>query len=212
MHHKEGWEKENSWLIKIDFVCPRVRAGVGATETGYRDVRASRTRATESSVIPSFRWWRLSTLLMVRWFGSRVKRVQTSFCAFSVWSSSESARWLRLAALSPFVSVALLTDIHFFISCLRVQGLENSLCVMRNLSYQLYSELPPSVQLRLEGPSRASANREIETIGCFTLYSKKNVEVRAGGEGAGVIHPCGALCLDPHHLQNLLHIRVATVC
>ncbi|XP_035760139.1 plakophilin-3-like, partial [Neolamprologus brichardi] len=76
------------------------------------------------------------------------------------------------------------------LSCLRVQGLENSLCVMRNLSYQLYSELPPSVQLRLEGPSRASANREIETIGCFTLYSKKNVEVRAGGEGAGVIHPC----------------------
>uniref|UniRef100_A0A3P9AZA9 Plakophilin 3 n=1 Tax=Maylandia zebra TaxID=106582 RepID=A0A3P9AZA9_9CICH len=56
------------------------------------------------------------------------------------------------------------------------KGLENSLCVMRNLSYQLYSELPPSVQLRLEGPSRASANREIETIGCFTLYSKKNVE------------------------------------
>uniref|UniRef100_I3J669 Plakophilin 3 n=1 Tax=Oreochromis niloticus TaxID=8128 RepID=I3J669_ORENI len=73
------------------------------------------------------------------------------------------------------------------------KGLENSLCVMRNLSYQLYSELPPSVQLRLEGPSRASANREIETIGCFTLHSKKNVEVRAGGEGAGVIHPCGAL-------------------
>uniref|UniRef100_I3J670 Plakophilin 3 n=1 Tax=Oreochromis niloticus TaxID=8128 RepID=I3J670_ORENI len=58
------------------------------------------------------------------------------------------------------------------------KGLENSLCVMRNLSYQLYSELPPSVQLRLEGPSRASANREIETIGCFTLHSKKNVEVR----------------------------------
>lgn len=56
------------------------------------------------------------------------------------------------------------------------KGLENSLCVMRNLSYQLYSELPPSVQLRLEGPTRASANREIETIGCFTLYSKKNVE------------------------------------
>ncbi|CAI5646477.1 unnamed protein product [Oreochromis niloticus] len=56
------------------------------------------------------------------------------------------------------------------------KGLENSLCVMRNLSYQLYSELPPSVQLRLEGPSRASANREIETIGCFTLHSKKNVE------------------------------------
>ncbi|KAF3833211.1 hypothetical protein F7725_026876, partial [Dissostichus mawsoni] len=56
------------------------------------------------------------------------------------------------------------------------KGLENSLCVMRNLSYQLYTELPPSVRLRLEGPSRASASRESEAIGCFTMYNKKNNE------------------------------------
>nr|XP_019935770.1 PREDICTED: plakophilin-3-like [Paralichthys olivaceus] len=54
------------------------------------------------------------------------------------------------------------------------KGLENSLCVMRNLSYQLYTELPSSVRHRLEGPSRASASREIDTMGCFTLYNKKN--------------------------------------
>uniref|UniRef100_H3C3K8 Plakophilin 3 n=1 Tax=Tetraodon nigroviridis TaxID=99883 RepID=H3C3K8_TETNG len=58
------------------------------------------------------------------------------------------------------------------------KGLENSLCVMRNLSYQLYTELPPSVRLRLEGPRRATAIRESEPIGCFTLYSKKDTEQR----------------------------------
>ncbi|XP_022598181.1 plakophilin-3-like isoform X1 [Seriola dumerili] len=56
------------------------------------------------------------------------------------------------------------------------KGLENSLCVMRNLSYQLYTELPPSVRLRLEGQTRASASRENTSIDCFTLYSKKNTE------------------------------------
>ncbi|XP_038556729.1 plakophilin-3-like isoform X2 [Micropterus salmoides] len=56
------------------------------------------------------------------------------------------------------------------------KGLENSLCVMRNLSYQLYTELSPSVRLRLEGPTRASASRDSEAIGCFTLYSKKDTE------------------------------------
>ncbi|XP_047437002.1 plakophilin-3-like isoform X2 [Mugil cephalus] len=56
------------------------------------------------------------------------------------------------------------------------KGLENSLCVMRNLSYQLYSELPPSVRLHLEGPTRASASRNSETIGCFTVYTKKSRE------------------------------------
>nr|XP_054588408.1 stabilin-1 isoform X5 [Nothobranchius furzeri] len=58
------------------------------------------------------------------------------------------------------------------------KGLENSLCVMRNLSFQLYSELPPSVRLHLEGPSRASVSRDSDTIGCFTLHSKKATEQR----------------------------------
>ncbi|XP_035484183.1 plakophilin-3-like isoform X1 [Scophthalmus maximus] len=58
------------------------------------------------------------------------------------------------------------------------KGLENSLCVMRNLSYQLYTELPPSVRLRLEGPTRASGSRDTDTMGCFTMYNKKNTEQR----------------------------------
>ncbi|MED6283910.1 hypothetical protein CHARACLAT_013875 [Characodon lateralis] len=48
---------------------------------------------------------------------------------------------------------------------------------MRNLSYQLYAELPPSVRLHLEGPSRATPSRTTEMIGCFTLQSKKNTEL-----------------------------------
>ncbi|KAM4596887.1 plakophilin-3 [Fundulus diaphanus] len=58
------------------------------------------------------------------------------------------------------------------------KGLENSLCVMRNLSYQLFAELPPSVRLHLEGPSRASASRTTEIIGCFTVQSKKATELQ----------------------------------
>ncbi|XP_076011457.1 plakophilin-3-like isoform X2 [Genypterus blacodes] len=56
------------------------------------------------------------------------------------------------------------------------KGLENSLCVLRNLSYQLYSELPLSVRHRLEGPTRASASRQSEPIGCFALNSKHTKE------------------------------------
>lgn len=62
-------------------------------------------------------------------------------------------------------------------SVLHVEGLENCLCVMRNLSYQLYTELPASVRLRLEGPRRSTAVRDSDAIGCF-LYSKKDTEVR----------------------------------
>ncbi|CAN9506901.1 unnamed protein product [Ophioblennius macclurei] len=56
------------------------------------------------------------------------------------------------------------------------KGFENSLCIMRNLSYQLYTELPPSARLHLDGPVRSSAPRESDTIGCFSLYNKRKPE------------------------------------
>uniref|UniRef100_UPI003AAC57F1 plakophilin-3-like n=1 Tax=Centroberyx gerrardi TaxID=166262 RepID=UPI003AAC57F1 len=56
------------------------------------------------------------------------------------------------------------------------KGLENSLCVLRNLSYQLYMELPPSIRHRLEGPTRASVTRDSQAIGCFTLHTKNTKE------------------------------------
>ncbi|XP_077424861.1 plakophilin-3-like [Vanacampus margaritifer] len=53
------------------------------------------------------------------------------------------------------------------------KGVENAVCVLRNLSYQLYSEIPPSALLRLEGPTRAEDSGKTEAIGCFTPQSKK---------------------------------------
>uniref|UniRef100_A0A8C2K8V2 Plakophilin 3a n=1 Tax=Cyprinus carpio TaxID=7962 RepID=A0A8C2K8V2_CYPCA len=53
------------------------------------------------------------------------------------------------------------------------KGVENAVCVLRNLSFQLYSEIPPSALLRLEGPSRAQSSSKGEAIGCFTPNSKK---------------------------------------
>ncbi|XP_067297026.1 plakophilin-3 isoform X1 [Pseudorasbora parva] len=53
------------------------------------------------------------------------------------------------------------------------KGVENCVCVLRNLSYQLYSEIPASVQMRLEGPTRAQNVRHNDPIGCFTPQSKK---------------------------------------
>ncbi|XP_059367201.1 plakophilin-3-like isoform X2 [Carassius carassius] len=53
------------------------------------------------------------------------------------------------------------------------KGVENCVCVLRNLSYQLYSEIPASVLMRLEGPTRAQDTRHNDPIGCFTPQSKK---------------------------------------
>uniref|UniRef100_A0A4W5KG37 Plakophilin 3b n=1 Tax=Hucho hucho TaxID=62062 RepID=A0A4W5KG37_9TELE len=53
------------------------------------------------------------------------------------------------------------------------KGVENAVCVLRNLSYQLYSEIPPSAMLRLEGPTRGQDTSRSEAIGCFTPQSRK---------------------------------------
>ncbi|KAM7003010.1 plakophilin-3a isoform 2-T2 [Tautogolabrus adspersus] len=53
------------------------------------------------------------------------------------------------------------------------KGVENAACVLRNLSYQLYSEMPPSAMMRLEGPTRDQDSGKGEAIGCFTPQSRK---------------------------------------
>ncbi|XP_029993011.1 plakophilin-3a isoform X2 [Sphaeramia orbicularis] len=53
------------------------------------------------------------------------------------------------------------------------KGVENAVCVLRNLSYQLYNEIPPSALTRLEGPTRAQDTGKVEAIGCFTPKSRK---------------------------------------
>lgn len=58
------------------------------------------------------------------------------------------------------------------------QGVENAVCVLRNLSYQLYDEIPPTALLRLEGTNRNQTSSRGEPIGCFTPQSKKVKDVR----------------------------------
>uniref|UniRef100_A0A3Q3WWX2 Uncharacterized protein n=1 Tax=Mola mola TaxID=94237 RepID=A0A3Q3WWX2_MOLML len=53
------------------------------------------------------------------------------------------------------------------------KGIENAVCILRNLSYQLYSEIPPSASLRLDGPTRDQSSGKGEAIGCFTPHSRK---------------------------------------
>ncbi|XP_072291119.1 plakophilin-3-like [Eucyclogobius newberryi] len=53
------------------------------------------------------------------------------------------------------------------------KGVENAVCVLRNLSFQLYNEMPPSAIMRLEGKTRDQDTGKAEPIGCFTPRSKK---------------------------------------
>ncbi|KAG7315145.1 hypothetical protein KOW79_021233 [Hemibagrus wyckioides] len=58
------------------------------------------------------------------------------------------------------------------------KGVENCVCVLRNLSFQLYAEIPTSVQQRLEGRTRAQEIHRRDPIGCFTPQSKKTKDKR----------------------------------
>ncbi|KAK5902112.1 hypothetical protein CesoFtcFv8_007401 [Champsocephalus esox] len=53
------------------------------------------------------------------------------------------------------------------------KGVENSMCVLRNLSYQLYGEMPPTTLMRLEGPTRAQGSGMGDAIGCYTPQGQK---------------------------------------
>lgn len=62
---------------------------------------------------------------------------------------------------------------HALTASVCLQGVENALCILRNLSYQLYHEIPPSALMRLEGPTRGQDSGKGEAIGCFTPQSRK---------------------------------------
>lgn len=64
------------------------------------------------------------------------------------------------------------------------------MCVLRNLSYRLYDEMPPSALQRLEGRGRrdVAGAPPGEVVGCFTPQSRRLREVgtgRAAGKGRG---------------------------
>uniref|UniRef100_A0A8B9PQ45 Plakophilin-3 n=1 Tax=Apteryx owenii TaxID=8824 RepID=A0A8B9PQ45_APTOW len=69
--------------------------------------------------------------------------------------------------------------IHYVNSSLEVgksedKSVENAVCVLRNLSYRLYDEMPPSFLQRLEGHRRNNNSAMTgELVGCFSPQSKK---------------------------------------
>ncbi|XP_057286570.1 plakophilin-3 [Pezoporus wallicus] len=69
--------------------------------------------------------------------------------------------------------------IHYVNSSLEVgksedKSVENAVCVLRNLSYRLYDEMPPSSLQRLEGHRRSNSSTVTgELVGCFSPQSKK---------------------------------------
>lgn len=67
------------------------------------------------------------------------------------------------------------------------QSVENAVCVLRNLSYRLYDEMPPSSLQRLEGHRRNNSSMVTgELVGCFSPQSKKAREV-SGWEVVGTV-------------------------
>lgn len=64
------------------------------------------------------------------------------------------------------------------VPCFSPQSVENAVCVLRNLSYRLYDEMPPSSLQRLEGHRRNNGGTMTgELVGCFSPQSKKAREV-----------------------------------
>ncbi|XP_067849798.1 plakophilin-3-like isoform X2 [Heptranchias perlo] len=58
------------------------------------------------------------------------------------------------------------------------KSVENSACVLRNLSYRLYDEIPSYYQNRLEGPGRNDrSKKKDDVVGCFTPQSMKVKEI-----------------------------------
>ncbi|XP_036151579.1 plakophilin-3 [Myotis myotis] len=55
------------------------------------------------------------------------------------------------------------------------KSVENAVCVLRNLSYRLYDEMPPSALQRLEGRGRRdmAGAPPSEVVGCFTPQSRR---------------------------------------
>uniref|UniRef100_A0A8I3WMX6 Plakophilin 3 n=1 Tax=Callithrix jacchus TaxID=9483 RepID=A0A8I3WMX6_CALJA len=66
------------------------------------------------------------------------------------------------------------------------KSVENAVCVLRNLSYRLYDEMPPSALQRLEGRGRRdlAGAPPGEMVGCFTPQSRRLREVGTGLGGA----------------------------
>ncbi|XP_029952631.1 plakophilin-3 isoform X2 [Salarias fasciatus] len=86
------------------------------------------------------------------------------------------------------------------------KGVENAVCVLRNLSYQLYNEIPPSVSRRLEGPTRDQDSGKNDTVGCFAPQSRKAKNKRNTSQ-----HTYSAVSRVPKGMEWLWHPQIVGV-
>ncbi|XP_062973127.1 plakophilin-3 isoform X2 [Elgaria multicarinata webbii] len=63
------------------------------------------------------------------------------------------------------------------------KSVENAVCVLRNLSYRLYDEMPPSSLQRLEGQKRSDGvTMTSELVGCFSPQSRRARELHMNSD------------------------------
>ncbi|XP_068117467.1 plakophilin-3 isoform X1 [Hyperolius riggenbachi] len=83
------------------------------------------------------------------------------------------------------------------------KSVENAVCVLRNLSYRLYDEMPPSCLQRLEGSQRGRTTAG-DTVGCFTPQSRKLKEQQQGSNLATFAE----ISKDPKGVEWLWHPQI----
>lgn len=86
------------------------------------------------------------------------------------------------------------------------KGVENAVCTLRNLSFQLYTEIPPSASMRLEGPSRRQDEGPGDVIGCFTPQSKKTKKKQVNDQLT-----FSEVAKDPKGMEWLWHPQIVSM-
>ncbi|XP_063294686.1 plakophilin-3 isoform X2 [Pelobates fuscus] len=84
----------------------------------------------------------------------------------------------------------------------RDKSVENAVCVLRNLSYRIYDEMPPSCLQRIEGIQRGRTNAG-DTIGCFTPQSRKLKEQQGTD-----LATFAEISRDPKGMELLWHPQI----
>ncbi|XP_015256571.1 PREDICTED: plakophilin-3-like isoform X2 [Cyprinodon variegatus] len=82
------------------------------------------------------------------------------------------------------------------------KGAENTMCILRNLSYQIYNELPPSYQMRLN--RKVETDKSSGTVGCFSPNSKKTNK-----DSNRLIYQ--EITKDPKDMEWLWHPNIVTL-
>ncbi|XP_041445261.1 plakophilin 3 L homeolog isoform X1 [Xenopus laevis] len=88
------------------------------------------------------------------------------------------------------------------------KSVENVVCVLRNLSYRLYDEMPPSSLQRLEGGQRGRTTAG-DMVGCFTPQSRKLKEQQQQ-QGADIA-TFTEISRDPKGMELLWHPQIVNL-